>query len=274
MRQLLTVAAAITLLALVAASQASADATLNFSGDALINQYAPGTSSADPNSRILFENYGVKAAGAYADTYDATYPDYQSWAGSVTGEANGIASFQLWFQGGLGTDWGENFVLAKNSVPTFTAPAGWTGEVVDYGQMYWGNPGYYSVWFETTDPADYIRTGSNIGDFSVTGDFCYNPTGEYIPPLSDLGGPVMPGDSVQMWFGMANDVSTVQPPEIWFGSGWSQGWGAQYDTSGNGSGGTGMEGNLPLTATPEPSSILLCVLAGLGLLGYRTWRKR
>ena len=25
---------------------------------------------------------------------------------------------------------------------------------------------------------------------------------------------------------------------------------------------------------PEPSSILLCVFAGLGLLGYRTWRKR
>ena len=47
------------------------------------------------------------------------------------------------------------------------------------------SPANYGVVFSATDPADFITTGSNIGEFSVTGDFAYNPTGEYIPPLAD-----------------------------------------------------------------------------------------
>jgi hypothetical protein len=272
-KQFLVVVAAVGLLTVAAVAQANTAVTLTFSGDALINQYASGTSAVDPNARSLQKNWGVNTVGEFANTWGTTYADYTSWAGSVTGEGNGISAFSTWFQGGAaGSSWGENVVIRKNTIPTATAPTGWAYTVTETSAWYGGSAaGYYEVDFYATDPAYYIKTGSTVGDFSITSQLAHTTGSWYWPENTGhaVDGDVLPGENIQMWFGTANGPAAYPPPAIWFGSGWSEGWASVWDTTGNG--GTGLQGNIPITAVPEPGTLMLCALA---VLGFMAWRKR
>ena len=192
-----------------------------------------------------------------------------------------VNSFELWLQGGApDSSWGESIGMRPGlAAPVVTAPAGWSAQVIDSSTIYGGAAaGYWQVLFYSNTPADYIKLGSSIGNFSVTDQFALVAGSDpYWPTNAQLGPDLLPGQSAaQIWFGLANgnnsDLTAPNQNIAFPGGGWSEGWGSVYDTTGNG--GTGMEGNLAALAVPEPSSIALCVLGSLGLLASRSRRKK
>ena len=242
--------------------RAATTSTIVFNGDAILNQFTASPSKAALGARILYQNYGVDdpSGGPYTTTA-STYNDPTDYASFVSGSGAVVTSFQLWLQGGApDSTWGESIGMRPGlPAPTLTMPAGWSAQIVDSSTIYGSAAaGYWQIVFYTNTPADSIKLGSSIGNFSVTDQFAYvSGSDPYWPSNAQLGADVIPGSAnAQIWFGLANGPGsdlTAPNQNIYFpGGGWSEGWGSVYDTTGNG--GTGIEGNLAATIEPAPGS--------------------
>jgi hypothetical protein len=170
---------------------------------------------------------------------------FNAWLGSL-GTGQGISSFNLWLQDGVTNQaamWGETIALtsAYESITTF-ASAGWTASVytLDGSPADWGPTwlGRELITYTANSPADYLRPGTDA-TFGFTAD---------IYGFNDGTSPY------QMWVGSGDVVSTTL-----------------IDTANGGE----FQRAITATATPEPASIIIWGLFGLGtVFGVRVWRRR
>jgi len=166
------------------------------------------------------------------------------------GDSEGICRFNIWLANQANAPlWGETLVASGSSLPSGTAPSGWTVAVV-------GNPwpagsdGTWLVEWSTTDPTKYIRPGNNVGEFSF----------DFLPTT-----PVVLGDYYTIWFGGINyDTS----PALVFDT-FSGGFESQFRPTY----GTGFEATLRLEAVPEPLTMAGLAL-GIGSLATYLRRRK
>jgi hypothetical protein len=274
---------------LLAVTGTAGAATYIFDPDDLIRAY-PASAGSDtdgerkvdqPNARRTHQPWAV---GMYETFYNPaapkTQPDsyntYMNWCDGL-GADEGISAFNIWLQDNpRARSWGEQVVWNPlGAAPTGTADAGgkWAVEVIPNP---WGT-GWLVQW-STDDPADYINTTSDIGDFSFSGTAYWdNNNNAY-----DASDPeVQLDDYVRIWFGAVNWTESDGE------GGWNQEWSVHFDNAGWGSRtlndggpwsagfvdsegyGSGYEGVLNIQAVPEPATLALMALGGIGMLVSR-----
>jgi len=292
MRNTMTMcAAAAVLLALTAGAWADM-VTIQFDPDDLIQAY-PGAAGTDaPGGRKVDQVDARRLHQPWATTplhetfynpaapmpQPEAYNTYMNWRDSL-GANEGIAMFNSWFlNNGAAQSWGETVVVKPGTMVTGTAADGWNLRVIvdPYGL------GGACVQWWTLDPAKYINTLSDIGQFSITADLYWDLTGDGWDAADT---PVAPGDVVRFWAGCLNgddpEFYRDDTQALYFDD---QGWGtrlanaggpfgAMYST-GAGDQGSGFEAALSSTAVlvPVPAAALLGLL-GLTVAGVRL-RKR
>jgi hypothetical protein len=175
-------------------------------------------------------------------------PTLNAWAANLSA-TEGISRFNIWLADQSNAPlWGETLVSSGLVMPTGTAPAGWTANVI--GNT-WpdGSNGKWLVEWSTTDPAKYIRPGNDVGDFSF--DFVATT-------------PVTLGDYYTIWFGGANyGIGSDAIPALVFDD--TGGFASQFVVGGYGS---GFEATLSLQAVPEPLTMLGVIAGVAGVAGY------
>jgi hypothetical protein len=261
MKRLLAVLTVATLLAAATTAQA---VTITFSGDSLIQQYSTyntgDTRALQAQPRALQDPIGTTIWSTYSNA--TSQGNYATWVSSL-GAGEGISCFDLWLQGGMAgvTGWGENVVETWGTTLTATAPTGWSVQLTPSDQIYGGvAAGFTQMRFYTTNPAYYINNVSTVGNFSFTADLQYASSTDYWPHTAD--GTVHAGDPVRFWFGLEND--DVAPANV----------ALTYDAYSLGGASTGTSAMQGVISVPEPSTVVLCVVGMLSLLGFRVWRKR
>jgi hypothetical protein len=287
MRLSLVVLTAIALAA-VAGTASAAVHTFTFDPNVIIDAYAPTVGDNVTVTRVNQEEcrrvYGAPLYNGNVSTYNRggggqeEYNTYVNWRDSL-GEGEGIRDFTLW----LAPAWGytssfgdalgynpqitDNYpTTVNNAVQSVTAADGWVAEITNNGP-------YQPIlrWY-TTDPTKYLRPGgADIGQFSFTADTAvYNDatyTGEvqdntpyrvFFWSLAADQNEFNPGVSGIVADG--NGFGGITPNGGTFSLDATAGW--QFYASTN------------LMSTPEPGTIVLCVVGVLSLLGFRAWRKR
>jgi hypothetical protein len=195
------------------------------------------------------------------------YNTYWNWRGGL-GVDEGLGSFSFYLRGEYPTvtqAWGEILVTNPNVPISATAAPGWNAAVVASG----GPAGGEVVIWWTTDPTKYIRPGgANIGTFSFIADVYEDSNWNGL----DLTDPdATAGVLYRIWFA-----------DTWMNLGDEDVPALVYDAAGLGSltpsaipfsqtadGDSGMEAILTLTGVPEPATLCLLALGGVGLLARR-----
>ncbi len=263
--------------------------TFKFDPDDLIQLFPASAGTSDvagenkatqPNARRthqpwannMYETFYNPAA---PEPQPASYNTYMNWRDGL-GSGEGISAFNTWLLDNPNArSWGETIVSRLDAPPgAATAADGWTAEVIDNP---WG-AGYLVQW-STDDPAKYINTTSDLGEFSFTVD-AYVDIDEDGWDLDDPG--VVLGETYRIWFGAVNWTESDGA------GGWTQEWSLHFDASGWGTRtspdgpwsaglagtegyGSGYEGVLDIQAVPVPGAVLLGIL-GLSVAGVRLRR--
>ena len=276
---------------LLATSAIAEIQTLTFDPDDLIQAFPsspgdPANKTTQVNARRVHEVW----ASSYAETFNnvvphnKTQPDsyntYMNWRDGL-GENEGISAFNIWLlDNPRARSWGETTVWDPlGAAPSGTADADgkWNVEV---DANPWG-PGWIVQW-STDDPANYINTLSDIGEFSFSGTMYHdNNANGY-----DVSDPLVEnGDIVRTWFGAVNwtefDEDKQEYVESFSVHFDADGWGTRTSNDGGpwSSGlvgsegyGSGYEGALEIQAVPVPGAVLLGAM-GLGMVGWMKRRK-
>lgn len=277
-----------TILAVSGAAQADI-VTFRFDPDDLIQLY-PGSAgdqdvagenkATQVNARRTHQPWATNWYETFYNpagpkTQPDSYNTYVNWRDGL-GEDEGISAFNIWLLDNPNArSWGEKMVWdPAGPAPTGTADtAGKWDVAVDVNP--WG-PGWLVQW-STADPANYINTVSNIGDFSFSGTAYWdnNANGyDATDPEVEIG------EVARIWFGAVNWTESDGQ------DGWTQDWSLHFDGEGWGSRvpndggpwsaglidaedyGSGYEGVLDITAVPIPGAVILGVL-GLGAAGLK-----
>lgn len=271
-------------------ASAMADVTFRFDPDDLIQQ-APGSAgtsdvagqnkATQPNARRTHQPW---ATNMYETFYNPaapapqpqSYNTYMNWRDGL-GAGEGISGFNIWLQDNpRARSWGESAVWNPlGAAPTGTADADgkWSVEVIPNP---WGT-GWLVQW-STDDPANYINTVSDIGEFSFSGT-PYWDTNENAYDASDTE--VQLGEYVRIWFGAVNYTEYVDPDYVeefsvhFDNAGWdsrtpNDGGPWSAGLVGSEGYGSGYEGVLEIQAVPAPGAFVLGAI-GLGIVG---WLKR
>ncbi len=210
-----------------------------------------------PNARRVHEVWGQTAYGTFYNANDPNsvqpgdYDAYVSWVTGL-GDGMGISGFNVWMQANDATrSWGETLVSNLGpQVGNSSAGDGWSTSITHNP---WGSG--YVFEFSTDDPAQYLRPGgADIGAFSFTVDAYVDDDGDGWD--QDDAGAVV-GEDYRIWFGAYNGVDAIASVHS----------GLTMENS-------GWEGTLDITATPEPSTIVLCLMFGLTALVARRYRKK
>jgi len=294
MRQVtLTVAVGVCSALLLGAGVTSAGVRFTFDPDDLVGLYPASAGDEDvtgenkvtqPNARRL---HGTWASTWYETFYNPaaahTQPDdyntYVNWRAGL-GDGEGISAFNIWLLDNPNArSWGEKVVWNPGgAVPTAWAdPEGkWAVEVIANP---WG-AGWLVQW-STDNSADYLRPGSNIGNFGFAGDAYWDLDEDGYDDTDDVA--LVDGESARIWFGAVNWTESDGE------GGWTQEWSVHFDNAGWGTDtpayaafpagrvgeegyGSGWEGVLEVpTLIPEPG-MLGCV--GLALVGFGRRRRR
>jgi hypothetical protein len=289
MKRLLAVLAACCML--LAASVTAQSLVCKFDPDDLIQLYpaSAGDENKDgenkatqPNARRTHQPW---ATNVYETFYNPTAPKtqpnsyntYMNWRDSL-GEGEGISAFNIWLLDNPNArSWGEETVwdpFGPAPIGTADADGKWNVQTIANP---WG-AGWLVQWW-TDDPANYINTISDIGEFSFCGTIYYD-TDEDGYDASDPE--VVAGDDVRIWFGALNwtDADGTQEWSLHFDD---EGWGVRTPNDGGpwsaalvgAEGyGSGYEGVLDIEAIPEPATMLLLGFGLLGLAGQGIRRKK
>jgi hypothetical protein len=230
----------------------------NFDPVDFFNYAAPtGTRGLDGGMFRLHQTWG----GTMYNSWDSGSSVVNAFKDGL-GSGEGIGCFNIWLADqAYAPGWGETLVSSGSVLPTGFAPAGWTAEVIGNPWPDGGN-GLWIVQWYTNDPTKYIRPGNDLGEFGFT----FQPTTT-----------VNYGQSYTIWFGGANygtDSSSDAEQALYFdnfGAESGNGFASQYVTGY----GSGFEATLSLAAIPEPASIIIWSLFGLGtVFGVSMWRRK
>lgn len=254
--------------------------TFTFDPDDLIQLY-PSSAGSDTDGERKVDQLNARRAhqpwakNMYETFYNpaspqpqpTSYNTYMNWRDGL-GAGEGISAFNIWLQDNpRARSWGEEIVWNPDgSAPTGTADAAgkWDVEVIPNP---WGS-GWLVQW-STDDPANYINTISDIGEFSFSGTAYWDSN---MNSYDSTDPEVQLGDVVRIWFGAVNWTESDGE------GGWIQEWSVHFDDQGWGSRdsiygpwsagyidtegyGSGYEGVLDIAAVPVPGAVLL------GLLG-------
>ncbi len=279
---------------LLAVTATAGALTYTFDPDDLIQAYPGSAGMSDiagenkatqPNARRTHQPWAV---GMYETFYNPagakpqpdSYNTYMNWRDGL-GVGEGISGFNIWLQDNpRARSWGEKVVWDPDGpAPTGTADADgkWDVEVIPNP---WGT-GWLVQW-STDDPADYINTISDIGDFSFSGT-AYWDNNENKYDASDPE--VQLGEDVRIWFGAVNWTEADGQ------DGWTKDWSVHFDDQGWGTRspndggpwsvgfvdsegyGSGYEGVLNIQAVPEPVTMAGLML-GIGCLARYIRRRK
>lgn len=205
----------------------------------------------DANGNPAYQSYpGILNWNTAPSTHDSDIEtDYLAWRDDNGGY---ISSFNIWLSNyQYGRGWGEHVVVKTGSPFTATTADGWNVEIAQWNSTGVTDPGYadnYYVSWWTEDSSKVIKKGgTDIGSFSFSANIFDDLTGN---GYSADDTPVVYGDDYSVWFGgyvgddnnnaFLYDDTTPRNDMIMF------------------------QGTLDITATPEPTTMLLF---GVGLLG-------
>lgn len=298
MKKLITICAVAAIVLSVSSMVQAKVVTIEFRPNDLIDLYPTVVGDEDVtgenkstqlNARRLDQDWRNVAYETYYNPAAPSpqpegYNTYMNWQDGLTGDNEGIAMFNNWF---LGWDsvqtWGETWVAKTDATISATSSNGWQWREIS--EPYREEEGS-CIQFWTTDPAKYIRNGgADLGIFSITVDLYEDTNGNGMWDAGDAD--VDLGDEIRMWFGNVNgDDSPYYRDDtqaIYFDD---QGWGTRtstvspfssVDAAGADAATTGFQAMMNVTAAtavPEPTTLTLLVLGGLGVLVMARRRRK
>jgi hypothetical protein len=228
------------------------DTTLNQQGTAR-RVWTGGQTLPTGRSYRTYNDAG-RDPGATAAQDLQSVADIVGWTGASAGY-EGVSYVQLWLRGGNDA-WGEKVKVKSGTLTaSMNGEYDWTANVDAYGTPTFntilGGPGHQNAISPT------FNTAKNL--WSVTGDLYVDNDGDGV---YDTGEDLVGGNQYTIWFNATTNNwpwrdDYNQTTDLWQDP-WPQ-----------------IQGTILATATPEPATIVVWSLLGVGSwLGTRVWRRR
>jgi hypothetical protein len=247
--------------------------TFTFDPNDLLDLYPADYSmpnDTQPNARRIHEVYRSEYYATFSNnllsghSQPTDYDTYVNWRAGL-GVNEGLGSFSFYLRGEYPTvtqAWGE-ILVTNPAVPiTATAAPGWNATVVESGGP---DGGEVVIWW-TTDPALYIRPGgADIGTFTFTADLYEDSNWNGLDPTDP---DATAGVPYRIWFADSwmNEGDWDVPALVYDDEGWGTLTPAADPFTQTVDGDSGVEIILTLTGVPEPATLCLLALGGVGLL--------